>query len=301
MSTPTQLPIQASVSGGPSTALSTQGDAPTVIELDHVTFAYTRGTPVLDNLVFKVWEGEFLGLIGPNGGGKSTLLKLVLGLIEPQQGEVLVLGRRAHTLGKDRRLLGYVPQDTSVRKQFPATVLDVALMGTYASLGLFRSPGKQERAAALEALKHVGLEGLESRQAANLSGGQQQRLAIARALVAQPRLLLLDEPTSGLDTGGQSQLFALLGDLRKHYKLTVVMVSHDVTALAHYADQLACLNRTLHWHDRSELISEAVLKNVYACELDAFFIQHRQHLQDSHAVDSPAGHAHGPHCDHDHG
>jgi zinc transport system ATP-binding protein len=285
-----------------STATPLAGkDAPTVIELRGVNFAYARGTPVLDKLDFKVWEGEFLGLIGPNGGGKTTLIKLVLGLLKPDSGEVLVLGRAAHSLGKDRRLLGYVPQDTSVRKQFPATVLDVALMGTYSSLGLFRRPGEKERKAAREAIEHVGLGGLEERQAANLSGGQQQRLAIARALVAQPKLLLLDEPTSGLDTGGQAQLFRLLEELRKLYKLTVVMVSHDVTALAHYADQLACLNRTLHWHDRSEMISEAVLRKVYACELDAFFIQHRQHLQEFHADDSPAGHAHGPHCDHDHG
>jgi len=276
-------------------------DAPSVIELKNVSFAYAPGTPVLQNVNFRVWEGEFLGLIGPNGGGKSTLLKLVLGLLSPQEGEVLVLGRKAETLGKDRALLGYVPQDTTVRRQFPATVLDVAVMGTYARLGLFRRPGEKERTAAREALKHVGLEGLETRQAANLSGGQQQRLSIARALVAEPRLLLLDEPTSGLDTGGQAQLFALLDDLRKHYKLTVVMVSHDVTALAHYADQLACLSRTLHWHDRSELISEAVLRKVYACELDAFFIQHREHLKEFHADNAPAGHAHGPHCEHDHG
>jgi zinc transport system ATP-binding protein len=272
-------PAAAALPAAPAHA----ANAPSVIELKNVTFAYSPGTPVLQNLNFKVWEGEFLGLIGPNGGGKSTLLKLVLGLLRPH-----------------RRLLGYVPQDTTVRKQFPATVLEVAVMGTYARLGLFRRPGEKERTAAREALKHVGLEGLEERQAANLSGGQQQRLSIARALVAEPRLLLLDEPTSGLDTGGQAQLFALLDELRKHFKLTVVMVSHDVTALAHYADQLACLSRTLHWHDRSELISEAVLRKVYACELDAFFIQHREHLKEFHANGAPAGHAHGPHCDHNH-
>lgn len=274
---------------------------PLVIELRKLCFAYGKGPAVLDNLDFKVPEGEFLGLIGPNGGGKTTLLKLILGLLEPVSGDIFVLGRKASSLGMDRRLLGYVPQDTSVQKAFPATVMDVALMGTYASLGFFKRPGKAEHAAAREAIKRVGLEGLEERPAGNLSGGQQQRLSIARALVAQPRLLLLDEPTSGLDTGGQAQLFALLDDLRQHYKLTVVMVSHDVTALAHYAGQLACLNRTLHWHDRSELISEAVLRKVYACELDAFFIQHRQHLETFHGDASPAGHAHGPHCTHDHG
>jgi zinc transport system ATP-binding protein len=273
----------------------------TVIETRGVHFAYGDGPKVLEGLNFKVTDGEFLGLIGPNGGGKTTLLKLILGMMEPASGEVLVLGRRATQLGHDRRLLGYVPQDTGVRKQFPATVFDVTLMGTYASLGIFRQPGKKEHDAAREAIRQVGLEGLEHRAAGNLSGGQQQRMSIARALVAHPRLLLLDEPTSGLDTGGQAQLFALLDRLRHEYKLTVVMVSHDVTALAHYADQLACLSRTLHWHDRSELISEAVLRKVYACELDAFFIQHQKHLEEFHGDSAPAGHAHGPHCDHDHG
>ena len=284
--------------GGAASTPAPQTGAAPVIELRAVSYAYGDGVRVLDGVNFKVREGEFLGLIGPNGGGKTTLLKLVLGLLRPAAGEVLVLERPAAELGRDRRLLGYVPQDTGIRKQFPATVMDVALMGTYSSLGLFRWPGRREREAAHEAIRRVGLEGLAEHAAGTLSGGQQQRLSIARALVAQPRLLLLDEPTSGLDTGGQAQLFALLEELRHHYKLTVVMVSHDVTALAHYADQLACLNRTLHWHDRSELISEAVLRKVYACELDAFFVQHRQHLQEFHGDTAPAGHAHGPHCDH---
>ena len=270
-----------------------------VIRFDDVNFSYSRGGElVLDRVKLAVWEGEFLGVIGPNGGGKTTLLKLTLGLLRPLSGTVQIFGRGAHTLGPDRRLLGYVPQDTSVRKNFPATVMDVVLMGTYASLGLFRWPGIAEKEAALRAIHDVGLETLENHPAGNLSGGQQQRLAIARALVAQPRLLLLDEPTSGLDTGGQSQLFALLKQLRERYKLTVVMVSHDVTALAHYADQIACLNKTLHWHDRSELISESVLRRVYDCELDAFFIQHRHHLEEFHGDSAPAGHAHGPHCQH---
>lgn len=268
--------------------------APRIIELRQVSFAYGHGPKVLDGVDLTVADGEFLALIGPNGGGKTTLLKLVLGLFRPLAGDVLVLGRPAAALGPARRLLGYVPQETAVSKHFPATVLDVTLMGTYASLGLLRWPGKREKEAAREALRRTGLADLADAPAGHLSGGQQQRLAIARALVAQPRLLLLDEPTSGLDTGGQAQLFALLQRLREECKLTVVMVSHDVTALAHYAGQLACLNRTLHWHDRSELISEAVLRKVYACELDAFFIQHRQHLEEFHGGHAHADHAHEP-------
>jgi zinc transport system ATP-binding protein len=271
-----------------------------VIQLRGVDFAYARNAPVLEGVEFRVREGEFLGLIGPNGGGKTTLLKLILGLLQPRQGTVRVLGEDPTGLAFDRRRLGYVPQETTIRPLFPATLLDLVLMGTYGTLGLFRRPGAAEDEAAREALARVGLHGLEEHSAWKLSGGQMQRVAIARALVSRPKLLLLDEPTSGLDTGGQARLFELLERLKREYGLTVVMVSHDVTALAHYAGQVACLNKRLHWHDRSELLSEAVLREVYQCELDAFFIRHREHLEEFHSREAPAGHVHGPHCDHDH-
>ncbi|GMV78994.1 MAG: zinc ABC transporter ATP-binding protein [Planctomycetota bacterium] len=271
-----------------------------VIEFAQVSFAYAKGATVLEKVNFHVHAGEFLGVIGPNGGGKTTLLKLVLGLLEPTSGTVRVLGRDPAALGRERRRVGYVPQDTGIRQRFPASVLDVALMGTYGALGLFRRPGEAEREAALKAIVDVGLQGLEERPAWKLSGGQQQRLAIARALISDPRIVLLDEPTSGLDTGGQARLFALLERIKSDRNLTVVMVSHDVTAMAHYTDQLACLNRTLHWHDRSELITEHVLNHVYGCELDAFFLKHHEHLEEFHGDGSSAEHAHGPHCAHDH-
>ncbi len=113
-----------------------------VIQFQNVSFAYSPGAPVLEGVNFEVRDGEFLGLIGPNGGGKTTMLKLMLGMLRPQGGEVRVLSRAAHTLGRDRRLVGYVPQDVAISRQFPATVFDVALMGTYATLGLFKRPGK---------------------------------------------------------------------------------------------------------------------------------------------------------------
>jgi len=279
-----------------------EADSPraAVIELKDVDYAYAGGAKALERVNFTVREGEFLGLIGPNGGGKSTLIKIMLGLLTPQTGQVLVLGRDPRTLGSERRLVGYVPQDSGIRKNYPATVQDVVLMGTYSSLGFFRRPGAKEIEATRVAIQQVGLAGLENHAAGELSGGQQQRVAIARALVARPRLLLLDEPASGLDTGGQAQLFALLARLRHDHQLTVVMVSHDVTALAHFTRHLACLNKTLHWHDRSELISEEVLRKVYACELDAFFIKHREHLKEFHGDHAPAGHTPGAHGDHKH-
>ena len=270
---------------------SSTAQPPAAIELSGVEFAYTQGVPVLEQVDFVVREGDFLGLIGPNGGGKTTLLKIVLGLLVPQRGTARVLDRDPRELHTGRQLLGYVPQDTAVARSFPVTVLDVVLMGTYGRLGLFRRPGSREQDSAREVVERVGLGGLEQQPAWELSGGQMQRMAIARALVSRPRLLLFDEPTSGLDTGGQSQLFQLLERLKEQYRLTIVMVSHDVTALAHYAGQVACLNRRLHWHDRSELLSEAVLQKVYGCELEAFFVRHREHLADFHGHQAPAGRA----------
>jgi zinc transport system ATP-binding protein len=247
-----------------------------VVEMNGVSYAYRRGAVALENVDFKIAPGEFLGIIGPNGGGKTTLLKIMLGLLKPTCGSISLLGKNPAEMGRERRLIGYVPQDTGVNPYFPATVLDVAQMGAYSRLGLFSRLSAEEVDTARMALREVGLEGLEHRSATTLSGGQKQRLAIARALAGKPQLLLLDEPTSSLDTAGQDQLFKLLMHLRERLNLTVIMVSHDVTAIAHYADQLACLRRKILWHDQSGLITEAVLREVYAYNLDAFFIKNQR-------------------------
>lgn len=225
----------------------------------------------LEDITFCIDEGIFLGLIGPNGGGKTTLLKLVLGLLPLQEGHIEVFGRSLPAdLPKVRPLIGYVPQRHDIDKNFPVTAAEVVLMGAAGKVGLLRRIPRQMRERAAALLERVGVGDLCSRPIGRMSGGQQQRTFIARALIGEPKLLILDEPTVGLDSVGQQQFLQLLRNLKEELHLTVVMVSHDVGQLAFYADQIACLSRKLHWHDRSALLDEKVIQHVYACELDAY-------------------------------
>jgi zinc transport system ATP-binding protein len=240
-----------------------------VVCLKHVSFK--RGErAVLDDITFCIDEGVFLGLIGPNGGGKTTLLKLILGSLPLQEGRIEVFGMLPHELGRDRWLVGYVPQKHEVDKNFPASALDVVLMGATGKAGLLRRVPRSTRVRAADLLQRVGVADLRDRPIGRMSGGQQQRTFIARALVGEPRLLILDEPTSGLDSAGQLQFLHMLRNLQRELRLTVIMVSHDVGQLSVYSDQIACLNRRLHWHDRASLIDDGVIRHVYTCELDAY-------------------------------
>ena len=240
-----------------------------VASMKNVTFR--RGDHViLEDITFHIDEGIFLGLIGPNGGGKTTLLKLMLGLLPLQEGEIEIFQRAPADLEGNRWLIGYVPQRHEVDKNFPASTLDVVLMGAIGKAGLLRRISRESRQRAEAMLERVGLADLRDRPIGRMSGGQQQRAFIARALVSEPRLLVLDEPTSGLDSSGQQQFLHMVRELQRDLRLTVIMVSHDVGQLSHYSDQIACLNRRLHWHDKSELLEDHVIQHVYTCELDAY-------------------------------
>lgn len=240
-----------------------------VLCLKHVSFS--RGTRViLEDITFCIDQGVFLGVIGPNGGGKTTLLKLILGTLPVQKGSIEVFGHDLRHSRTDRPLIGYIPQRSDIDQNFPASALDVVLMGATSKLGLFRRPSGELRELALQLLDRVGVGDLADRPIGRMSGGQQQRTFIARALISQPRLLILDEPTTGLDSAGQRRILHLVQQLKDEMQLTVIMVSHDVGQLSHYADQIACLNRKLHYHNRAELLDEKTLHEVYSCEMDAY-------------------------------
>ena len=245
-----------------------------IVAVDDVTFAW-REVPVLNHCELKVPAGVFLGLIGPNGGGKTTLIKLILGLLRPQSGTVRVFGRPAASLGSSRRLIGYVPQRSEVDWSFPATVRDVVLMGAFSTAGIMRRVPLELRERAEQVMELTGIADLADRPIGKLSGGQQQRAFVARALLPEPRLMLLDEPTVGVDTGGQEAFFNLLRDMQQRFSLTIIMSSHDLQHIRHAADRLACVSRKVHWHDRSDLITAETLQSLYACELDAF-LSHEQ-------------------------
>lgn len=225
-----------------------------VIRMDGVDFGYDESL-VLENVNFTIGERDFASIVGPNGGGKTTLLKLMLGLIEPRRGHVRIFQTSPHRV---RTRIGYMPQHSQLDPKFPVCVLDVVLTGR---LGITRTIGPyraSDKAAARQALHEVGLAELESRPFSALSGGQRQRVLIARALASQPDLLLLDEPTANLDLRVQDDLYELLRQLST--RVTVVLVSHDVGFVSKFVKTVVCVNRSVHVHSSGDLDSEAIIR-----------------------------------------
>ena len=237
-------------------------DCPDVIRVSDITVRQ-NGLIVLDRVSLTVAKGEFTALIGPNGAGKTTLIRVILGLVKPSAGTAEVLCEPAHKLGAKRTKIGYVPQIFDIDLNFPVTVFEVVLMGTYGRLGVAKRPGPQEHAAALEALEKVGVSDLRSRPIGRLSSGQRQRVFIARALANGPELLLLDEPTTGVDVETTSGLYTLLSALKKE-QVTILIASHDIGVVAAYTDKVACLNKSLVAHGRPDEIGKSdALKKMY--------------------------------------
>ncbi len=214
---------------------------------------------VLESIALSVFQHDFLGIIGPNGGGKSTLLKVILGLVKPFRGSVSVFGQPPE---QSRSQIGYVSQRYAFDRDFPVSVWEVVMMGRYGKTGLFRRYSHSDRAAVEKSLIKVGMLDYRNEQIGRLSGGQQQRVFIARALVAEPKLLLLDEPTASIDPAMQTQFYEMLQDLKQ--SLAIVMVSHDIGAVSVYVDKIACLNRQLFYHGSKEITPE-VLEATYQC------------------------------------
>lgn len=220
--------------------------------IENLSFAYD-GPPVLHADHVCIHRGEFVCIVGPNGGGKTTLVKLILGLLQPQQGRIRVFGRPPI---EARPLIGYMPQHAKLDAQFPVTTLDVVLMGRVASARLFGGYSRQDREAARAALRDVGIADRANDAFSALSGGQRQRALIARALVCEPQLLLLDEPTANLDVQVQAEFYDLLNELNR--RMTIIMVSHDVRFVSERVQRAVCVNRAIHTHPTSELTVESI-------------------------------------------
>jgi len=241
-----------------------------VVRLEDVWVHYD-GVPVLEGINLDINQDDFLGIIGPNGGGKTTLLRVILGLVKPSQGRVTVLGS---TPKRRRKFVSYVPQHSLFDQDFPVSVWDVALMGRVGQAGLFKRYRKEDNKAALNALQTVEMLDLKDRQIGELSGGQQQRVFIARALVAEPKLLLLDEPTASVDAPMMTEFYELLERLKQ--RMAIVLVTHDISAVSTYVDKIACLNRRLFYHHSKEISAEE-LEATYQCpiQLIAHGVPHR--------------------------
>ena len=227
-----------------------------VIDIDNVSFNYGV-VSVLENISLKIHEDEFIGIIGPNASGKSTLLKLILGLIKPDKGSITISNQKCqHT----KNHIGYVPQHVSFPRDFPVTVEEVVLMGHVTSSSLFFKFNKSEIASAEKAMQALEIDNIAKRQIGELSGGQLQRVLIARALVCQPNVLILDEPTSSVDMRVEEDIFALLKNYSEN--MTIIVVSHDIAFISGYVDRVACLNHTLVCHD-TESISGKMIEELY--------------------------------------
>ncbi len=226
-----------------------------VIELNDVCFAYDIGPPVLDHVSLAVGEGEFLGLVGPNGGGKSTLLKLVLGLLRPGSGEVRVAGGAPQA---SRRAIGYVPQYARFAREFPISVEETVLLGRLGTNGLMGGYRTADREAARMAMTETEVLDLRQRSLGTLSGGQLQRVLVARALAGDPRILILDEPTANIDMRGETEIFDLFKALNQ--RMTIVVVSHDIGFISRYVTRVACLNHTLLCHQPVPIGLEVIEK-----------------------------------------
>ncbi len=230
-------------------------EAPAVA-LAGLSFAY-EGPLVLEDVTLAIPRGDFVSLIGPNGGGKTTLLKLVLGLIAPTRGSVSVFGMAP---ADARRQVGYVPQYQAFDAQFPVTVMDVTLMGCLSRTNPLGPHRRADRDAACEALRKVGLLDLRSRPFPMLSGGQRQRVLIARALASSPDLLLMDEPTANIDSLVVDELYGLLRELNQ--AMTVILVSHDLGFVSRLVRRVVCVNRTVQMHPTGEL-SGSEMQRLY--------------------------------------
>jgi zinc transport system ATP-binding protein len=218
-----------------------------IVSIREVDFAYEETQSVLEHVSLEVEAGDFLAVIGPNGGGKSTLLRLMLGLLTPQKGSVRLFGMAPD---QAREQVGYVPQNTNVNTTFPIRVLDVVLMGNSEKRHPLFGYSDAEKQCATEALAQVGMEAFAARRIGDLSGGQRQRVMIARALCRRPDLLILDEPTASIDATGQKEIYDLLKRLNE--TITIIVVSHDLSVILGYADKAAHVNRTLTYHDISD-------------------------------------------------
>ncbi len=224
--------------------------------VQNVSFSYGN-VQVIHNVNLDIKEKDFLGIIGPNGGGKTTLLKIILGLLKPTQGDVTVFGQSPV---EGRREIGYIPQIMNFDRNFPISVRDVVLMGCMPRRGIMKRCTSQCYNQSTEVLKSVDMLNYADHPMGQLSQGQQQRVFIARALAGNPKLLLMDEPTASVDPTIQSNFYSLLVKLNKD--IPVVLVSHDIGVISAYVTKIACLNRELYYHDAKE-ITEEDFQKVY--------------------------------------
>ncbi|MEA1916158.1 MAG: ABC transporter ATP-binding protein [Campylobacterota bacterium] len=231
-----------------------------IVSVEKLSFSYNKDK-ALEDINLDVKFGDFLAIIGPNGGGKSTLVNIILGLLTPQEGKITLFNGDA----EDANSIGYVPQNTNVNINFPIRVIDVILMGVKEKKHFF-GYSKKSKEYANELLKQVGMSEYAYSKIGSLSGGQRQRVMIARALSLNPKLLILDEPTSSIDADGQSKIYELLKELNN--EITIIVISHDLSVIIKYASKVAHVNKKLSFHDVSKMQNAFSVDDEHFCEVE---------------------------------
>jgi zinc transport system ATP-binding protein len=241
-----------------------------IIKLEHISYDYGDHR-VLEDINLTVQDDDFLGIIGPNGGGKSTLLKIILGLLTPTEGSIYLFNKSPR---EGRKNVGYVPQYTLVDRNFPINVEQVVLSGRIRHTDFLRRYSENDRKIAEKSMDIMGIKELRDNQIGKLSGGQLQRTLIARALATEPKLLLLDEPTSNIDVQAETDFYDFLHELSE--KMAIILVTHDTGAISSHVKTIGCINKTLHYHGEKN-IPPKVFEKLYGCpiELIGHGIPHR--------------------------
>ncbi len=229
----------------------------TIVKANGICFSYNSQNNVLTDVNFEVYENDYIGLIGPNGGGKSTLLKIILGLLKPTQGKIDVFGSGPK---KARNKIGYVPQYSKIDLDYPINAWNVVMSGFLGKKGIGSSFTKNEEDKAKKVFKDLKLSHLKDHAIGDLSGGQRQRIMIARALVRDPKLLLLDEPTNSVDEKSGLDLYELLHELNNN--MAIIMVSHDIDMISRHVKRIFCLNNRIVCNDASSITSDEVIENM---------------------------------------
>lgn len=226
-----------------------------LFEIRNMDLGYQKNL-VLSNVSLSVFEYDFIGIIGPNGGGKTSLLKAILGLLKPRKGSI--------TYAFDKREIGYLPQGSQLDESYPITVKEVVASGLEHGLKIGNVNARNRIRKVQQALEEVGIQALHSRSIGELSGGELQRTMLARAIISSPRLLILDEPDTHVDNQFELELYTLLKELNK--SLTILLVTHDIGIISPYIKTIACVNRDLHYHPTNEITEEQL--KVYNCPVE---------------------------------
>ncbi len=229
-----------------------------ILEISSLSAGYGDNI-VLRDINFSVYENDFIGIIGPNGGGKTTLLKVIMGVIKPFKGKV----RFFHNQSNARNIIGYLPQMNLFDKDFPITVVDVVLSGLLSRDGVFGKYSRRQKEHAEKLLQKMGIGDLSKTPVGKLSGGQLQRVYLCRAIISSPQLLILDEPNTFVDTGFEKDFYEILRELNK--EMAVIIVSHDVGTITWYVKTIACVNKRLHYHPSNVITQEQL--EAYNCPI----------------------------------